>query len=222
MNKEYIYMDGKAIISDEQGNLKLENYYEALDEVLAQENLVEEMEKQILELTKEQEKYSVLKKHYIPIVLPLLTLLSTAGANIIFYVCTGTNPLASEVNTIFGPLSNAAFISLAFGQILIPIGAIAEYCLYKVYKSSKKEQKGNSKALEYLKEQIVKEKQILEELKKGKEKELEEEVKTFPIDDEKQLEKLQTIQTALDYYYNLGYNGEETLEEGPKLIKRKK
>ena len=38
MNKEYTYIDGKAIIKDENGNQTPTEYYDNLDEVLVQEN----------------------------------------------------------------------------------------------------------------------------------------------------------------------------------------
>ena len=221
MNKEYAYIDGKALITDTKGNQKLEEYYEDLNKVLVQENLVEEMENQITELTKEQNIQNVrTRKHYIPIVLPALAFISTVGANLIFYFYTGINPLTEQVNTIFGTLNFATYWSLAFSSILIPIGAISEYFIYKTYKEAKKDQNGTNKELEYLKNQIIKEKQVLEELKKAKKNSNKlEEVKIIQIDDKKQLEELKN---NLEYYYNLGYNEEENLEEqGPKLIRRK-
>ncbi len=219
MNKEYAYIDGKVLITDTQGNQKTEKYYDNLNKVLVQENLIEEMENQITELTKKQSHHNI-RKHYIPIALPLLTVSSTIIPNLMFYACYGLNPLTTQVDTIFGTLNNALFISLVFSQVLIPIGAILEYFLYKVYKSAKKDQNGTNKELEYLKKEIIKEKQILEELKKSQEKSNQlKEVKIVSIDDKKQLKELQN---NLKYYYNLGYNEEESLEEpGPKLIRKK-
>ncbi len=209
MNKEYINIDGKTLISDENGKIKLEEYYDGLNEVLVQENLVEEMEKQITKLTEENKN---VKKHYIPVVLPTVALASTLGANIIFYVCTGVNPLTTQVNTIFGTLNYATFWSLGFSTVTLPIGAIFEGFLYKIYKYNKKDKNGKDKELEYLEKQIIREKEILEELKKDKSNKLEE-VKVNKVDYKKQLEELKN---ELNYYYSLGYSEEEN-----KLIKRK-
>lgn len=40
MNKNYIYMDGKAIINDEMGNQTSIEYYDNLDQVLVKENII--------------------------------------------------------------------------------------------------------------------------------------------------------------------------------------
>lgn len=47
MNKEYIYKDGKALIIDENDNQKTVDYYDNLDEVLVQEDLIEALEEEI-------------------------------------------------------------------------------------------------------------------------------------------------------------------------------
>ena len=40
MNKGYTYIDGKVIISDENGNHTQSEYYDNLDKVLVQENVI--------------------------------------------------------------------------------------------------------------------------------------------------------------------------------------
>ena len=52
MNKEYTYINGKVIISDENGNKTQSEYYDNLDEVLVKENIIETMEDKIEELKK--------------------------------------------------------------------------------------------------------------------------------------------------------------------------
>ena len=85
MNKEYTYIDGKVIISDENDNKTQSDYYDNLDEVLVQENLIETMEEKIQELEKESQSYKKSnKKHYIPVIFPMVALMSTIGAPIMF------------------------------------------------------------------------------------------------------------------------------------------
>ena len=43
MNKEYTYFNGKAIIRNENGNQPPIEYYDNLDAVLVQENVIETM-----------------------------------------------------------------------------------------------------------------------------------------------------------------------------------
>ena len=45
MNKEYIYIDGKIIINNENNQKTQSEYYGNLDKVLIRENLIEVMEK---------------------------------------------------------------------------------------------------------------------------------------------------------------------------------
>ena len=47
MNKEYIYIQGKVIVKDENGTQTSLEYYDNLDKVLIQENLIESMEDKI-------------------------------------------------------------------------------------------------------------------------------------------------------------------------------
>jgi hypothetical protein len=54
MNKEYLYIDGKCVIYDENGAIKDENgkvltkeYSDKLDEILVQENIIEELEDEL-------------------------------------------------------------------------------------------------------------------------------------------------------------------------------
>ena len=81
MNKEYTYIDGKVIISDESDKKIEHEYYDNLDKVLAQENLIETMEKKIQELESENESY---KKNnritYIPVFFPMTVFISIIGA----------------------------------------------------------------------------------------------------------------------------------------------
>lgn len=57
MNKEYTYIDGKVIISYENGKKTPVDYYDNLDEILIQENLIETIENKILLLEKESNAY---------------------------------------------------------------------------------------------------------------------------------------------------------------------
>lgn len=47
MNKEYIYIDGKVIVEDENGNKNVMQYNDKIEEILIQENLMETMKKEL-------------------------------------------------------------------------------------------------------------------------------------------------------------------------------
>lgn len=53
MNKEYTYIDGKVIVRDSKGNQKQSEYYDNLEDVLIQENIIEKMESKINEIDDE-------------------------------------------------------------------------------------------------------------------------------------------------------------------------
>ncbi len=67
MNKGYIIIDGKAITCDENGVREPIEYYDNLDQVLVEENVIEELEKKITNLEKELEQYPEVRKKYIPL-----------------------------------------------------------------------------------------------------------------------------------------------------------
>jgi len=54
MNKEYVYKDDQALIIDDNDNQTVIDYYDNLDKVLVQENLIETIEKEIENSWKER------------------------------------------------------------------------------------------------------------------------------------------------------------------------
>ena len=207
MNKEYIYIAGKVIVTDENGTQNSVEYYDNLDEVLIQENLIETMEDKISKLEKESKDYKKYnKKHYIPIVLPLSILTTTIGIPAIAYLLGDTDVYVSSINTIFGPINRAVLYTLSTSTLL-PFISLEELRMYRDHKNSIKEEKGINSELEFLKQQIIIEKQKLSELKKEKTKNRDDkEFKSVEVDD---LEKLKALKSYLNLYYDLGYNGEK-------------
>lgn len=208
MNKEYTYIDGKVIISDENDNKTQSDYYDNLDEVLVQENLIETMEEKIQELEKESQSYKKSnKKHYIPVIFPMVALMSTIGAPIMFNLLTGTNSFTTYVDTIFGTISQALATSIPMSICFLPLGAGFELSMYRDYKNSLKREKGINSELDYLKQQIEKEKEYLESLKQERTRDKEKtDFRTVKVDD---LQQLKALRSYLDFYFDLGYNGEK-------------
>lgn len=62
MNKNYIINDGKVIVIDEDGNNKIVEYTDNINEVLAQENLVEYIENEINKYEYNKIQHERLKK----------------------------------------------------------------------------------------------------------------------------------------------------------------
>ncbi len=252
MNKEYIYVDNKVIIIDENGEKKVAEYYDGLDDILVQENLIETLEDKSIELERKSRLYKKNNmKHYIPFFLPMTLLITTVGANLLFYGLTGSNSFSTQINTRFGTFSSGQFLSMISSILFLPVAALLEFDTYRQYKRSLKEEKGVNNELEFLKKQLLEEKQVLEDLKIKKQENNkidEKEFKVVKVDDKQQLD---TLNSNLYLYFDLGYNEEkylkyyqqgkldeklkdsyndlgieiikETLEEkGPTLVKRKK
>ncbi len=227
MNKEYIYIDGKVIICDENNKKTLSGYYDNLDEVLAQENLIEMMEKKIQELEKERTSYKKNShKHYVPVILPTSVLMSTLGTMLLEYLLIGPDAFTTSVDTIFGTMSNAMSLCIPVSICTVPVAALFEHIIYSSYKSSIKYEKGINSQLDFLKNQIEKEKEKLKRLEQDKSREKEsKEFRTVKVNDS---QKLDTLNDNLNYYYDLGSinktqrEKEDREEKGHPLVLRKR
>jgi len=206
MNKGYTYIDGKVIISDENGNHTQSEYYDNLDKVLVQENVIEEMESRIQELTKESKKYPESKRRYKP-----LCLYSALGVILVspclFWALTGINPYLCSIDTAFGSVNQALFYALSGAVCALPLGSLFTWIDYSNFRESAKKGKGISSELEFLKLQIEKEKETLVNLQKEKTRDKENtEFRSTQVDDKQQLEALRSY---LELYYDLGSNREK-------------
>lgn len=249
MNKEYTYIDGKVIVEDENGNKKVREYNNKLDKILVQENIIETMEDQILILEEESKFHKKNNpKRYIPIMFPLGILTVAIVPSLLVNLADNANVYATIVNTVLGPMSKATAFTLSMSVASIPVVSFFEWLFYDQYKSSKKREKGVNSELEFLKKQIIIEKEKLASLQK--EKTNEESKKEFRVVKVNDLQTLQDLRYHLNLYYDLGYNREkyykyylhgkldkkldkyyndteieiakEYLEEkGPQLVKRK-
>ena len=102
------------------------------------------------------------------------------------------------------------------GIIIAGLVSVNEAEFYSRYKEAKGKENGINSELEYLKKQIVLEKQKLEELKKDKSRDKED--KRFRIVKVDDKPRLDILQSRLKLYYDLGYNGKKYYKY---LLKRK-
>ena len=206
MNKGYTQIGDKVIISDENGVHTQSEYYDNLDKVLVQENIIEEMENRIQELKKESEEYPVIKKKHIPIFLYTSIAAMLAGP-LFMWALTGTNPYLESVDTIFGQV-NYAFDLTVLGCIAcLPLGSLFNIIDYSNYKDKVKKGNGINSELEFLKLQIEREKETLVSLQKNKTRvNKNAEYISKQVDDKQQLEALRSY---LELYYDLGSNKEK-------------
>ena len=214
MNKEYLYIDGKCVIYDENGAIKEENgkvltkeYSDKLDEILVQENIIEELEDELentnikIEKNKKQIKsdkasmwtcsamllsFPFLFQKLLPHMLTEESLLQLMSDSFAKMLIQG---LMITIITIFG----GGFV---FG-------------IHKSCKEKKRKLSGNETKKEAIEKSLEKEKQKLEELEKTKQKttiddkELENNICSKRVN---YLHALLKLRDNLRAYYGCGYN----------------
>jgi len=208
MNKEYIYINGNIIVSDEKGNKKPIQNYDNIEEILIQENLIETIEKEIESLEQKlntKNKSSIAKKY------PLLYSLRYLGACLITSII-GSYSFVFAINFLEPtatalPLSNFQNCLYASTIIMSIYGIFFSFIDYTNNKSEIKKEKGNISKLEFLKNSLEEEKTKLKELISKKEINnttcKEEDFKVVEVDDK---EVLKQLKATLNLYYNCGYN----------------
>jgi len=210
MNKNCIYMDDKVIITDENGNYTVSEYYDNLDKVLVQENVIEEMEKRIQKLTKESKKNPFLEKKYIPIYLYPAIIAPLVAPPLAIYSITGNNPYLCYIDTVFGSVNEVLFHSLLVFVLAFPFcSGLTLLDYFHNYKPNIKKAQGINSELKFLENQIEKEKEILFSLQEVKTKDKDiSKLKSTEVDDIQQLEELKS---RLMLYNNLGSNRKKYL-----------
>ena len=194
MNKSYAYVDGREIICDENGMQTQSEYYDNLDKVLVQENVIEEIKKRIQELTKEREVYKQLirfdNKINARTTIVCASVFSIVG--ILLAKSIGIDP-------------NLVIISVGVSAVVG--GSLINFFLKEDYKHMVKNANGINSELEYLKLQLEKEKKILISLQEEKTRNNEKkEFMSTQIDD---IQQLEALKSKLKLYHDLGYNREK-------------
>ena len=205
MNTEYTYIDGKVIVSDEYGNKIQAEYYDNLDKVLIQENVIETIDNRIKELQKEKDSYDIKKvnKRYRPIYMYICTAAAFI-CPLIIWPLTGTNPYLVNEITKLGEINQGLLWAMYSAGIALPLGATCTWAEYTAHKAAIKNLKGINSELEFLKLQLEKEKNYLNNLKNDKCREKENtEFRSEKVND---LDELRDLRNCMSLYYNLGSN----------------
>ncbi len=200
MNISYTYIDGKAIIFDENGNQIPTKYYDNLDEVLVQENVVETIENGIKYLG---DIKTLPKKKFVPFK-TIGVILTILVAPIIINLISGINIYTMPSNPTSGEMSLFKFIVINSAITIVPLSLLIDIGDHLIYKSKVKKQNAKKCELEFLKKQLVEEKQKLESLKNEKNKEKED--FTFSIVKVNDVEQLKQLKHYIELYYSLGYD----------------
>ena len=117
MNNEYIYKDGKVLIRDENDNQTIVDYYDNLDKVLVQENLIELMELELQKIEKELIKYkNMIHKNKLSKILHILApfLIMTFLPLICAPIISNLMGINEIINTIYGPIKLGNLVGIYF------------------------------------------------------------------------------------------------------------
>lgn len=212
MNKEYIYVNGKVVIQDENGNKRLVDYNNNLDEILVQENLIENLEKNISKLELQKKCFEKIKnkKRYIPWFFIIMFICLSIGLPL--YI----NLLIELAGAIWNNTITMVYLFLCTIGIWFAISI--ELSEFKKFKGFKKNAKGVEKALEYARIELVSAKAKLERLNNTNTiTKANSEVKVVKVND---IEKLTELQENIQMFFNLGYNDET--KENQLVLKKKK
>lgn len=198
MNKEYIYKDGKALVIDENGNQKTIDYYDNLDEVLIQEDLLETMKNKINKLEKEISQYNKGTKfsNFWEIFEPFLmfTLLPAILVPIFCYFLGGNSVV--PISPIELGLCYSTFFSIP--------GGLLSFGMYLKKRGIEKEQKAKQTQLQYLRIEYDLKREYLEQLKLDKSNsKVTDEFYVSKVDN---IQALKSLRNFLSFCYDLGYN----------------
>lgn len=183
MNKEYVGINGNVIVSDENGNLAHLKLTENIEEVLMQENIIEQLEKKILE-TKERLQENTSFEIRSANLLVVFMIIGFNLCAILFFI---TKPQFY----FFQKLMEYNFLIGSF--VLDVLG-------YRMLKQQRNRIKSLRKDISLLEKSLVLEKEKLQNLKLVNNKKLED----IPITIVDEKAKLQALKNDLELYFGYG------------------
>ena len=203
MNKEYLYTDGKVTIIDEHGEEREECYADNIDEILIKENVIEHMNNQIDSLETKRKFYKKSKANKLFVLVPLLGGCVTSLIGPLLVVATISG---QSISSLILDASCIDYILSLIG-IIFPFGlffgGLISTFEYLQYRKDLKILNGITSELDYLYENLTKEKEQLLTLKNSKSNNAEIKNVVIKVHDAVELEK---VRTNLEQYYELGYN----------------
>ena len=203
MNKEVTYIEGSnALVLDENNKESIREYSNNLNDILVQENVIEEIEKEIEGLEEKSEEFNKNGKGN-----PFLSVLVCVCVFLCPFIWTSILDWLLRGNAFnllaaFNTLESTflcTFLSIVVGSGLSIVFACDD---------SKQEERGRQASIEYLKKALEEEKQKLKEMKNEKTKESEEigKVSHSHITKINHSEEMIPIYQRMQLYYDLGYN----------------
>lgn len=204
MNKEYVYVAGKVTVIDDKGEKREEEYYDNLDKVLIKENIIEQIEKQIIDLEIKSKQHEKSLSNRLFYLIPLLgsIVASMIGPLLVVSLISNQSITSLVLDSAYINYILALTIKvLPFGVFL---GSFMSTLEYIQYRKNQKDNQGINSELEFLNKQLIDEKEELITLQNSKSinnKNIEDSI--IKIND---VEALKEIRKKIAEYYDLGHN----------------
>lgn len=209
MNKEYLYIDGKCVVYDENGAIKTEDgkidlkeYNNNFDEILVQENLIETLENDLEKTKNDIEKREKLVKSNKKMI--FFDLISFGSIPILIQQLLKYLLGQEQVPLLFADDFLGPFLKIFILSTTAFFGGCFTLATHRAYKYNKKRlagQKCKKTAIENSLEQAI---QKLEKLNQEKEiAKLNENICSNKVN---YLNRLIKLRDSLDVYYGCGFN----------------
>lgn len=197
MNKEVLLMGDRIIVKTSDGESKEFMPLDNLVEILMEENIIEAMENIIKNIEYSSNNFKKSKfKDLFSIPIPILSSLGTPLLFLIF------NEFPNVIDTKFGLMEKEKFIAI-FGLIFLPFGYSMSKKWYQEYKEEVNSENGRQVVLMQIKKNLDIQNTKLD-LLRSKSKVVD--ISSFQLGTVKADEALETIQSHIDMYYEIGYN----------------
>lgn len=197
MNKEVLLMGDRIIVKTSDGESKEFMPLDNLIEILMEENIIEAMENIIKNIEYSSDNFK--KNRLIDLSLIPVPVLSSLVSPILF---TFVNELPKIINTKLGFMSKEEFIFLST-LIFLPFGYSMSKKWYQEYKEEVNSENGRQVALMQIKKNLDIQNTKLD-LLRSKSKVVD--ISSFESGTVKADDALETIQSHIDMYYEIGYN----------------
>ena len=197
MNKEVLLMDDRIIVKTSDGEEREFMPLDNLVEILMQENIIETMENIIKVFEYGSNNFRKSKfKDLFSIPFPILSSVTLPTFFTLF------NDLPNIIDTRFGFMEKDMFIAI-FTLVFLPIGYNMSKKWYQEYKNEVNAENGRQVALSQIKKNLDIQNTKLDLLKAESKKV---DISNFEVGTVKADDALETIQTHVNMYYEIGYN----------------
>lgn len=195
MNSTYsCFENGKVLVTNENGKQIYIDNYDNIDEILAEENVIESIGKKMNELQDMQKKYEKInKRKFIPIMIIISFIISKFVLPIIF-------------NSFELIIYNSFLSSNLINVLLLSFAVVGDTALFLKHKQNIKKQKGINSELFYLEHCLKKENSKMKKLLRNSKHQ--KSSKTSININVRSSDKIDDINRYLDFYYNIGYNSD--------------